>query len=468
MWTTLLLKTRSVKARSDSDSGPPKKKLKLKLCLNPTPSVTCDDNPVISEPIVESETKRSTIPVLKIPKSKITGLVPINTTVDQIDVKQNESIPVTTPSECSERKAKKIKTQSKIELKSETNESIESKPQMNESIGVSVKQIDVKEENQSIETPKEKPIEETPKPPKPLKEMKPKKREQESAANKLFRQITSGVAVSAPKAKNKRNKSQPLEDMTQITFDEEFSETSLIIETEDIIKPKPKNRRSRPSKTPNDNKKDETKKTKRGKKEGEDKPKRKRNAVITAYMIWSKEHRSKIQQNCPDLDFADVSRKLGEIWQSMPEKEKIAWRRKAQKLITTGSSIISTGKPKNSSLNARVTNTSTAPDSPPLINKDYSSYTSIEDLWEPVGTSPVDVSAHLTLLGESLSIIGQRLKEHSGQIAVSGSLSVLLDSTLCAIGPLLCLTQLHPSLNGCSEETHKKTLDNIAYIMPGI
>ena len=66
-------------------------------------------------------------------------------------------------------------------------------------------------------------------------------------------------------------------------------------------------------------------------------------------------------------------------------------------------------------------------------------------------------------------MIGERLMEHEGQIAgvllkisermlchvakrppqhtkcatsVSGSLSVLLDSLLCAMGPLLCLTQV--------------------------
>ena len=40
----------------------------------------------------------------------------------------------------------------------------------------------------------------------------------------------------------------------------------------------------------------------------------------------------------------------------------------------------------------------------------------------------IDIAAHLKLLGESLSVIGERLQEHEGQIAVSGSLSVLLDS----------------------------------------
>ena len=56
----------------------------------------------------------------------------------------------------------------------------------------------------------------------------------------------------------------------------------------------------------------------------------------------------------------------------------------------------------------------------------------------------------------------------SGQIAVSGSLSVLLDSLLCATAPLLCLTQQVPELDGIPQDTLKEILDNIAYIMPGL
>lgn len=53
-----------------------------------------------------------------------------------------------------------------------------------------------------------------------------------------------------------------------------------------------------------------------------------------------------------------------------------------------------------------------------------------------------------------------------GQIAVSGSLSVLLDSLLCSVGPLVCLSQQVPELN--SELDFNDLLDNIAYVMPGL
>ena len=57
----------------------------------------------------------------------------------------------------------------------------------------------------------------------------------------------------------------------------------------------------------------------------------------------------------------------------------------------------------------------------------------------------------------------------TGQIAVSGSLSVLLDSMLCAMAPLLCVTQQVPEMrDAVPQETLNKMLDNIAYIIPGL
>ncbi|KAJ8001717.1 hypothetical protein DPEC_G00172350 [Dallia pectoralis] len=89
------------------------------------------------------------------------------------------------------------------------------------------------------------------------------------------------------------------------------------------------------------------------------------------------------------------------------------------------------------------------------------------------GGSEVDLvsaAAHLQLLGESLSHIGHRLHGTKEMIAVSGSLSVLLDSLLCALAPLTCLTSLVPELRSSPSHAHTlaKSLDNIAYIMPGL
>lgn len=106
--------------------------------------------------------------------------------------------------------------------------------------------------------------------------------------------------------------------------------------------------------------------------------------------------------------------------------------------------------------------------SPNRGNKDANDSSPGQGVYKVSGRQPIDVAAHLKLLGESLTIIGERLKEHEGQIAVSGSLSVLLDSFLCALGPLLCLTQQVPEVNGAKTETLSGILDNIAYIMPGL
>ncbi|XP_058055048.1 HMG box-containing protein 4 isoform X2 [Anopheles bellator] len=90
-------------------------------------------------------------------------------------------------------------------------------------------------------------------------------------------------------------------------------------------------------------------------------------------------------------------------------------------------------------------------------------------VFKPPDYQPTDVAAHLTLLGDSLMLIGERLKEH--EIAVSGSLSVLLDSLICSLGPLMCLTLQIPGMDRNSDHLRhlfQNTLDNIAYVMPGL
>lgn len=109
--------------------------------------------------------------------------------------------------------------------------------------------------------------------------------------------------------------------------------------------------------------------------------------------------------------------------------------------------------------------------SPPHLNKSgkdlNEAYLGV-GAFKVTGTQPIDVAAHLALLGESLTLIGKRLKEHEGQITVSGSLPLLLDSLLCALGPLLCLTQQIPEMDGADPEVLSTTLENVAYFMPGL
>ncbi|KAB7507048.1 hypothetical protein Anas_02016, partial [Armadillidium nasatum] len=192
------------------------------------------------------------------------------------------------------------------------------------------------------------------------------------------------------------------------------------------------------------------------------------------------------------------------------EKYKPNWKRKAKKLEVkddklkpSGNTMISTGKrEKNTHSNANKTSQSHKGKgqtthgnkggnkgqnkTPPVsqtstITSQKSTYqtpkakvithnvpeASPPTSFKVTGTSPIDVAAHLNLLGESLNNIGQKLKEHEGQIAVSGSLSVLLDSMLCVLGPLICLSnQLEETKGAIPEHTLTNILDNIAYIMP--
>ncbi|XP_016526757.1 uncharacterized protein hmgxb4b isoform X7 [Poecilia formosa] len=81
---------------------------------------------------------------------------------------------------------------------------------------------------------------------------------------------------------------------------------------------------------------------------------------------------------------------------------------------------------------------------------------------------PVSAAAHLHLLGESMSLIGSHLEETNKRVCMSGSLSLFLDSLLCALAPLMCLTTQIPELTSCSEHTLTSTLENVAYVMPGL
>jgi len=186
---------------------------------------------------------------------------------------------------------------------------------------------------------------------------------------------------------------------------------------------------------------------------------------FTAYMLWAKHIRASLLVSQPDMDFAMISKRLGELWAGVPSTEKYNWKRRAKRLANrslTGKGVV------NSTKSTVVISKSRLVAPQPVVASVGRARQGSETVYRVTGTQPIDVAAHLTLLGESLSIIGERLTEHEGQIAVSGSLSVLLDSLLCAMGPLLCLTQRVPQLNGANPATLNQILDNVAYIMPGL
>ncbi|BES92584.1 HMG box domain containing 4 [Nesidiocoris tenuis] len=238
---------------------------------------------------------------------------------------------------------------------------------------------------------------------------------------------------------------------------------------------------------------------------------------LTAYMLWAKEIRQELQRTSPNLDFSQTSKKLGELWATVPQHEKHIWKKRAKrqaeldanpnllnpdgspvspviaatppKTKTTGNRNSGGATPKHQEAKKPKTPTkkfsnkgqqqfhhdiNSTPThslnlSSPLESKGTSKSHNMDLVAsKSVMTSPLDVAAHIRLLSESLSIIGERLNEHEGQIAVSGSLSVLLDSLLCVTVPMMCLTQQVPELNVVPQEQLSQMMDNIAYIMPGL
>ncbi|XP_043824268.1 HMG domain-containing protein 4 isoform X2 [Dromiciops gliroides] len=212
------------------------------------------------------------------------------------------------------------------------------------------------------------------------------------------------------------------------------------------------------------------KKKKREEKEKEkaEKPKKKN---MSAYQVFCKEYRVTIVAEHPGIDFGELSKKLAEVWKQLPEKDKLVWKQKAQYLQhKQNKAEATTVKRKAAAGSEGAVRVKAAPAGVMSPHKKSPSSTVVlsSSPAKVPDTDPIDVAAHLQLLGESLSLIGHRLQETEGMVAVSGSLSVLLDSIICALGPLACLTTQLPELNGCPKQVLSNTLDNIAYIMPGL
>ncbi|XP_061431074.1 HMG domain-containing protein 4 isoform X2 [Lethenteron reissneri] len=196
-------------------------------------------------------------------------------------------------------------------------------------------------------------------------------------------------------------------------------------------------------------------------KEKDEKPEKKK--AVTAYHLWSKEYRHVIIAESPGMDFGEISKKLGDVWKRLPEKEKLVWKQKQQYLQhKQNKAEATTVRRKGGDL--------LEPDLPRPKASGGSHKKGMSGSPKPraLDMEAVDVAAHLQLLGESLSLIGHRLQETEGMVAVSGGLSVMLDSLLCALGPLACLTAQVDEINGCSRLVLANTLDNIAYVMPGL
>lgn len=140
-------------------------------------------------------------------------------------------------------------------------------------------------------------------------------------------------------------------------------------------------------------------------------------------MLWARDIRHELTTN-PELDFATISRRLGEMWANVPANEKYNWRRRAKRLALKGKekAKIIGSPPKTPVSTSKFLNRT--PPAGQRSKRNQPEITAISPspaMVSPVpkspagkmsGTAPVDVAAHLKLLGDSLNIIGQRLKEH--------------------------------------------------------
>lgn len=188
-------------------------------------------------------------------------------------------------------------------------------------------------------------------------------------------------------------------------------------------------------------------------------------------MLWSNEARKKILTNDPNMDFPSISRKIGDMWSNVPKHEKNLWKRKAHNLGFKQKRTILKEVLNSSSYNNKPQTTNTN-----FLNRPMKIRPKQTTAVQPSPSSSstkvnevTNIAAHFRLLGENLAIIGERLLEHEGQIAISGGLSVLLDSLLCSMGPLLCLTTQIPEINKNDLEANLGSiLDNITYVMPGL
>lgn len=150
-------------------------------------------------------------------------------------------------------------------------------------------------------------------------------------------------------------------------------------------------------------------------------------------MLWARDVRANLLKSNPSMDFSQISKRLGELWATVSSNEKFTWRRRARRMNSKPFAeqqdlkFRSTGKGGNKFINRKGATSGAASgnssfqletstsgisnSSPPSPRGKY-----IDLLNKPSGIKPIDVAAHLKLLGESLTIIGERLKEHEVRI----------------------------------------------------
>lgn len=191
----------------------------------------------------------------------------------------------------------------------------------------------------------------------------------------------------------------------------------------------------------------ETGKTKKKKRErGEKKEKKARR--VSAYILYSKHMRPTVTKEYPGLKMVEVTGKLAEKWSKLEDSDKEYWKSQEAEESKKAPKEGGDKKKKKKKFLAPL-----PADGPPRA---------------------LDFAAHLKLLGESVTKMGEIITDEIyergefRELTVSALLTNLLDCLLCASAPLLYLTSHIEQLDVIPAEKQIKMLDNIAYIMPGL
>jgi high mobility group protein 2-like 1 len=153
-------------------------------------------------------------------------------------------------------------------------------------------------------------------------------------------------------------------------------------------------------------------------------------------------------------EFIELRKIAKEAWTQLGEQEKLIWRQKAKQRKKISKGMISTGEEIPSKIKK-----------PRKSLKNEEKVLSIDDMVPDC--KPMDIAAHFALLSDSLASIGNKLKQcQDEQNNKHNVTDVLLDSLLCSLGSLLCLTNEVDGLNAFSKEMLIRILDNTSLLIP--
>lgn len=223
---------------------------------------------------------------------------------------------------------------------------------------------------------------------------------------------------------------------------------------------------------------------------GEKKDKR---PSVSAYVLWCKDSRRVMHRTYPELDFASLSKKMGEIWHQLPQNEKATWFSKAKMIAEHGPSIVN--DPTNecdsiykldhldeSMIPKVITDRITMPitvDTVNLYEENFSETSDNKDgtvkvIYEgeqhTIGLEFADLEAYFNILGDSLMSIGSYLKRgvrYNSDIEYrpEAAMTTLLDTALVACASLTVLANKVPDLQ-MDQNKMKQLMDGVSYFMP--